>query len=1073
MKIVRMQFHEVNSAKGGTVIGVMASLFLAALLLCAAPAMAQENGASPEGAAEAEYAKDASTEINVKNADIAAVVRIFSKKTKRNYILDENVKGKVTIYLPGKVSSEEAIRILDSVLALKGFTSVPIGENLWKIIPAKDAKSSTIPTVTDDKEHARSAAVVTRLISLKYVSSEDMQQLIQPLVSPEGLINAYTGTNSLIIIDSDDNIERIAGIVSALDVPSSDRDMTIIPIKHADAVDVADKLTELLGSGDSDKSGAATGLDLLTRNTLNAAAGGAPGIQRPPGAGAASSVSTKTVSARGREPKIIPDERTNAIIVVADEDTTTRIKALISQLDSEVDLSGNRFYVYRCQHASAEELASVLGGLVDGGSGSTGTDATGFTRASARGGADNEFGGIGGAGGANLRNSRSSQRGRSGTQSGTSNVRSRPAGGSANNRQRSVTVGSGGGSLGENISITADPATNSLIISAGKTDYEKIRELLRQLDIKRRQVLVEAMLLEVGVDDAQQLSTEFSTSGGGNDGGILAKSDFGNLSALLSDPTKLSNFSVAAASSGTLTLPNNIKIPTQTVLLNAAATNNNANVLSAPNILTTDNEEAEIVVGQTVPFVASRATSDTNLNNTFNQIDREDVGITLRITPQISSGDFVTLNIFTEVSNVIAATLASELGPTTTKRQSQTTVIAKDGQMIVTGGLMSDDVSESESGVPFLKDVPVFGSLFRSTSEARRRTNLLIFITPRVVKDQFDARDNTLVKREHLEDVIAREAVHPDREEILHNSDIDHVAEGGLYEGPKPGTIRAADGKGKRQPLKTSTTLESDPAAVIELRAAPALPGSDIREGTSDVSIGEFKGMPKRTSFSSPTDNDDTTALDTGSVSAELQHAKSQTNVDPKTSSITKGAKASPAKPKDIDAQLRAQSNLAADQGTGSAKLTLGASQKQPAASAKKHPPLADVKLGEARASLKSQSLTPPTDSETRIVVMRIIKGKALSGLPFQVGEKSRAFGIVVPSGSNAVARGFFQPGESYRYQLEGSQITFEPLAIFNTLEEARAYYPDLDQKWYTLSPYEIMNIGIDPWVKGSRTKGR
>ena len=165
------------------------------------------SGAASESA-EQDIAKDSSTEINVKNADIAAIIRIFSRKTKRNYILDEKVRGKVSIYLPGKVSADESLRILDSVLALKGFSTVPIGDNLWKIVPAKEARQSTIPTRTEGRVNNPTSSVVTRLISLKYVSAQDVQQIISQLISADGLVNAYTGTNSLILIDAEDNIVK-------------------------------------------------------------------------------------------------------------------------------------------------------------------------------------------------------------------------------------------------------------------------------------------------------------------------------------------------------------------------------------------------------------------------------------------------------------------------------------------------------------------------------------------------------------------------------------------------------------------------------------------------------------------------------------------------------------------------------------------------------------------------------------------------------------------------------------------------------------------------------------------------
>jgi len=302
-----------------------------------------------------------------------------------------------------------------------------------------------------------------------------------------------------------------------------------------------------------------------------------------------------------------------------------------------------------------------------------------------------------------------------------------------------------------------------------------------------------------------QLGAEYVTSAGGADGGIMATQNLSNLTNLFSNPAALSNFSIAAASSGTVTLPGGITIPSQAALVTAAKTSSNVNVLSAPNILTTDNEEAEIIVGQNVPFVSSTSTSQENLNNTFNQVDRQDVGITLRLTPQISSGDFVTLKIFTEVSNVVDSSADSPLGPTTTLRTSQTTVITKSGQMVAIGGLMSDDSNETETGVPFLKDIPLFGQLFRANSKSKRQTNLLIFITPKIIKDQFDARDETLQFRDHMEQKIQDSESFPNREEILKSDRLNNVAETSRYHGTQPGTI-----KGSSEHTQGSTVLGRD-----------------------------------------------------------------------------------------------------------------------------------------------------------------------------------------------------------------------------------------------------------------------
>ena len=892
-----------------------------------------------------EYAKDSSTEINVKNADIAAIIRIFSRKTKRNFILDEKVRGKVSIYLPGKVSAEESLRILDSVLALKGFSSVPIGDNLWKIVPSKEARQSTIPTLTESRTDTPTAAVVTRLVNLKYVSAQDIQQILSPLVSGDGVVNAYTGTNSLIMIDSEDNIERLVKLIDELDVPFSNREMTIIPVQFADSQDIAQKLTDILGDP-SKKDGSGD----LARASLGDGSGGvlSGGVPRPV------SPSGRTVSARALEPKIIADQRTNAIIVVADGDTTARVRALITQLDSKLDLSGNKFYVYRCQHANAEELAQVLAGLSGSGGGATG----------------------GGAGsrqsGSSLSGSKSSSSGSNKSMFGSSQGTSGGAtGGTSGASQSQGPVST---QLGENINITADPATNSLIIASSKLDYERIKSLISQIDVKRRQALVEATLLEVDIDHSIRASTSFMGSTGGADGGGIIRSDFGgapnNLAGLFANPSSLQGFTLAAASSGSLTLPGGFVVPTQTMLISAAQNNNNINVLSAPTILATDNEEAQIVVGQNVPFLASTSTNATNLNNTFNQVDRQDVGITLRITPQISSRDYVTLKVFTEVSALIPSTLNSSLGPTTTKRQSETTIIAKDGQMIVTGGLIADDVSETDEGIPYLKDIPVLGHAFKSNSQARLQKNLLIFLTPRIVKDQYDARDATIESRDRMEDVIAAYDAEPPREAILDNDRINQVAESMQYEGTKPGTILPPrkyvdDAKAAAAARSKIIIPKENPDGVLDLDGLSAADSTSEKKGEA-------------------------------------------LNLDSLPSSVS------------------------------------------------------------PRSSLKSSALPSASKgaSGSFVILELAKKDDAKKDLPFLTKGSRGIGGLIVPNGSPENALAFFSSGGQYLYMWNKQGIQLKVRATYPSIDAARISYPGIGNDWYTLSPYEIMNLGKGPWSK-------
>lgn len=948
------------------------NLLLLTFLVCAFTAAAQvPQNNSPEAAAdvnEDELAKDSTTEINVKNAEITAIIRIFSKKTKRNFILDERVKGKVSIYLPGKVSTEESIRILDSVLAYKGFVAVPIGDNLWKIVPSKEARQSTIPTKLENPDGKPSPSMVTRLVQLKYISSDEARQVITPLVSADGLLNAYAGTNSLIIIDSESNISRLIGILENLDVPFANRDMTIIPVRHADATDLAAKLNEILGLGTS-SAGAAredSGLDLLrarmreiagTTASLRASTNPSAVVQQATSATASDADSSAVNAARSHQPKIIADERTNSLIIVADEETTARIQALVAQLDSRIDLSGSRFWVYRCQHAKADDLATVLSGL-SGVGGSTAGRSTG------------ESGGLQDLISGNTGTSRTGSSGRS-----TSLSRSQQRIESQRRvpGQSRISGGSRSGSssvkIGEDISITADPATNSLIIFANKNDYLKIKALLEKLDIKRRQVLVEATLLEVGIDDSHQASTSWIVSGGGKDGAVLGQSGGSDIISLLTNPTAVQDFSIAAASAGTLSIGDVLTIPTQSLLISALETNSNVNVLSAPTLLTTDNEEAEIVVGENVPFIASTSTTEENLNNTFNQVDRQDVGITLRLTPQISSDDNVTLKVFTEVSNVKETD--PRLGPTTTVRTSETNIIARDGQMIVIGGLMADGVTESERGVPYLEDIPLLGFLFERSTKRFRRTNLLILLTPRIVKDQFDARDYTLDGAAKMEQEIDMLGLSPERREVLRNSNMDRVAESEFSEESGPSTIF---------PPK-----KSESSAAASKLDAPLLKQQSGREAV------EFEVRPR---FSSP----------------------------PGADTLNKTEKIAPS---GISNPGNAFNN--AD--------NFGAATR-----------------GESFIVLKLKG--NPGDAD-------------LKSLPFQLHAGQYAMLRAPPSDLASTVK-HFQHGKIARYSLGQESIEFESLGTFGSLTEAQAAAPDLpaasSERWYTLSPYEIINLGRGPW---------
>jgi general secretion pathway protein D len=796
---------------------------------------------------------EATTTLNAKDVEIATLVKSFSKIAKRNYIVDSNVKGKVTIHLAEGVSTGEALRILDSVLLLKGFTAVPIGPNTYKVIQAKDAKKTTIPTMDINGDSSgvhidtTSDALVTQLIRLKNVQATDLQGTIQQFVSPDGLLTTFQGTNSIIVIDSAANIERIANVVKQLDVPALDQDVTVIPVKFAQAKDIAEKINQILGQGDDKGQGGAAGKANLRLpppiNMQNGAIGGAP----PPQAGL-TNASLESGSGRKALPaKVLADERTNSIVVVADPDTTKKVQALVEQLDSKVDQSGGKFYVARLKHADAEDLSDVLNAVLGGGGNSggsrrdSGTSGSSLNRRnSGNSGGAGGFGGNGGGfGGGN-----GGGRGRFG--GGSSNSGIGGQGNSGGGGGFTVGAGQQGSRLNfeGDVSIASDPTTNSIIISATKNDYLKVKEVIDILDIRRKQVLVETTILEVSLNQNKELGFDLVGSAATDKAGVIVQNNTGGgLAKLLSSPQDLSNLTIAAASSGSISLPG-ITIPSQALILRAVQTNQNVNVLSTPTLLTTDNQEAEIVVGNNIPIVTSQATNATNLGNTFNNIERQDVGITLRLTPQIGAGDFVTMRIFVEISNVVERTSADTNGPTTSVRTSETNVEVKSGQMVVTGGLIQDQVEENESGVPYWSDIPVLGNLFSTDRKTRRRTNLLIFITPRILADQFDAREVTVEGRDKLTSVIENQiettnVETPDRKEVLHHESIDRVFEKGTTTEEKPSTITppkvlsSEEEKAIRASIKEFSLKETQPTPFL----VSVSPKGKIAEVTPGASL--------------------------------------------------------------------------------------------------------------------------------------------------------------------------------------------------------------------------------------------
>lgn len=987
---------------------------------------------------------DKTTVLNGSDIEITALIKTFSKLTRRNYIIDSAVKGKVTVHLPSAVSVPEALRILDTILLLKGFTTVPVAENTWKVVSAKDARQTTIPLVKDSDEGTASDVMVTQLIRLKHISAEDSQQLLNQFVSKDGVINAFTGTNSLVLIDSEANTNRLRELVAEIDVPAVDQELTIIPILHAEAGDIAEKVNDILGE-EEDAANRSQALNTRQRSIRSN-----PNIARSTrNQPQATSASGGTVRRRALPFKIIPDERTNSIIVVADEEMTMKVRALVDQLDSELDRSGGKFYVYRLEHADAEELAEILNNLI---SGST----------------DSETSSGGGTSGSSLSSNRNARTNTTNTQQRATQARLTRALQRSRDLLRNRTAAQGGSEGGRvnlegEVSIAPDPSTNSLIINASRGDYQKVKEVIDELDIKRRQVLVEATILEVSLDKEEGFGVELQGTAGLTDGGLIGQTNFGGLTNLLTNPAALTDLTIAAASTGSLTLPGGITIPSQAVLLSAVSRLTNVNVLSSPTIMATDNEEAEIIVGENVPFVSSTSTDTSNINNTFNSIERQDVGITLRITPQISTGDFVVLNIFVEISNVVAGTRNDPNGPTTTIRTTETTVTVKHGQMVVTGGLLQDSVTDSTRGVPFLQDIPVLGNYFKTQSENIEKTNLLIFITPKIIADQFDAREETKGRAEPLEEHIQQFDLRPDRSEILHGDSLDRVAEElPVAEDELPTTIRPPDYDETSGPLGRNVINDKDsfPSArlekqsdrstprtrsedVIDLRVAPKLPGESI-----DAAEPSGRSTAPKVPAAKP--------LRSGSTSKK----------SPSKTARNENAEATPegkwkATPRNETMKVVAPGmNTLGDTPIGDKPLPVQDSRL----------PRGQLRAPVSPGDVASQNTSqPPTASSNQTyVVLRQVSGPDASEgeLPFPYADDQKTVGVVVLGALTSPSTQFFKVGRAYRYGSPGEERTFVCLGRYSSRNEARVLHSSLSDAstWYALSAQETLSLGEQGW---------
>jgi len=727
--------------------------------------------------------------MNFQDVDISVLAKFISDITGKNFVLDDSVRGKVSIVSPSKVTPEQAYSIFKSVLQLKGFTTVQAGP-IIKIEPARSAREQAGLTQSQEPAFTNNDEYVTRMIKLRNIDANSLVSVIQPMISRDGLVAAFPETNTLIITDDAWNVQRLLQIIGSLDAQGLQQAVTVIPLKLAYADDLAPKIDQIMTERAGTSSTYRPGMGVV-----------APSAQAP-----------------SRAFKIVPDERTNSLIVLAGPLQMKQIKELVDELDVHSPNATSRIHVYYLKYAQALEMVSVLDSLLGGGSGpgalspQTGRGSLGRSSGVMGMGGFGALGSMGGMGMGGMGMGSFGGMGM-GTMSGMGGMGMGGMGMGGMGMGGMGMGGMGGGSTGPAapasasskggpgtefelpVRVTADPATNSLVISAMPQDYATLRQIIYELDIPRRQIFVQGVVAEVSANRERQLGISFQ--GGTQFGNTLgvANFNFGNLATSLSNPLGLTglNFGLASGSMCTIstalaaassalsgftgastagTVPTSISVPCDIALITAIENDSHSNILSAPTLLTTDNEEATIIVGENLPFLAGASATSALSGQIFNSVDRQNVGITLDIVPQITDGGYIKMDVYEEVSAVEASTLnaaTNPLGPITTIRSASTTVLVQNHRTTVIGGLLSDEVDYTKSGVPYLSDIPVLGNLFTSTDRTGQKTNLLLFLTPHVVRDREDLRELSLAERQKFLQSLGR------RE--LHNMPMDQIQE--------------------------------------------------------------------------------------------------------------------------------------------------------------------------------------------------------------------------------------------------------------------------------------------------------
>jgi len=644
--------------------------------------------------------------LNLKpDTELGDLIAWISSITCKQFLLPGTIPAnskKVTIVAPELITPEEAYRLFLGALDSVGLTVQPSGKVL-RIIETVKAKSAPIPLYGEDSEVPSNESYVTRLIRVENADPNEVAQVFGRLKGEQGDVIVYAPQGALIVTDLASNIQRMMAILRQIDQPGSGEKVWIISIKNTSAGEMAQKLAEIFQVA-----------------KLGGKGGGAAS---PPPANA-TRARPGDLTTEMMISKIIPDERSNQLIVIANEKSYARLLTLVKKLDVPIDNNGDgRIHVYYCENANCDELAQTIGAV-------TGIAVSGTT------------------------GSRTRPRGSTSTPSPAA----MPGGGTGKPLEGANMLFEG------EVRLNFDRPTNSLIVVSSLKDYQALRRVIELLDSPRKQVFVEAMILEVTLDKERDLGASWHgvkpetnlfglpgpdlIVGGLNPANTLQPTNAlgdtmlaGILGPVL-DPSVAQGLGTAATST--------VDIPSFGVLIKALQTNSDVDVLSNPHLLIMNNEDGEISVGQKIPFPVSTLginpaggagaspLGGLGLGGLFPQVQRENVALEIKLTPHVNEHDIIRMEVDAKDSELAAS--SPTLGPSTSERSAKTVVVAKDEQTILIGGLMSDKIINSVTKIPVLGDIPILGFFFRTTTKHVVKTNLIIALTPYVINDQSDLR---------------------------------------------------------------------------------------------------------------------------------------------------------------------------------------------------------------------------------------------------------------------------------------------------------------------------------------------